>query len=350
MTQLSLNNMQITLVEPKQKRDIVNELDVILGSAIETEPFNFTPGAESLELATILTTIDQLEAFNVSVKRYGLTRSLLAFADHDRVLSQAIPAIPALEALTSDRSVKNSADVVAAVEASIGDAVQIFVMKLKARIKNMIGRMAGKVEKLDNILLHVRTLQALMAKEREFDEKAWKTRKFRLVSHDYLFGGFKSILAKEGLMKMLTETELPDTEAEFKPWLTKVRSEFNALQYATETELDQFGSLKCVQKTAPITEDTVYGHGYTNLSEFNEIVRQMESIAKSLDGYRSILDGICEKYHATKNTPTLMWPHRASNIALNVLYFLFMNEIWFGDNASFDVVKAMFACTEKKKK
>jgi len=349
MTPLSLNNMQIALVEPKQKRGVVNELDVILGSDIETESFEFTPDAESLELATILTTIDQLEAFNGSIKRYGLTRSLLAFADHDRVLSQAIPAIPALETLTSDRSVKNSADVVAAVEASIGDAIQVFVMKLKARIKNMIGRMTGKAKKLNVIILHVKTLQEMMAKGREFDETALKTRKFKLVPHDYLFAGYKSIPAKESLVKMLTETELPDSEAEFKPWLEKVRREFNALKYITETEMDQFGKLKYDYSKTPNTEDTVHGHGYTNLGEFNEIAGHIESLYKSVDGYISMLNSLGEKYRVTKTTATLMWSHRASDVAFDVVYFLFLNDIWLGAYASFNVIKAMFACTEKKK-
>ena len=70
---------------------------------------------ERYNIADHLDTISQLTAFKDAVAQYGLTRSLLAFANHDQTLSNAIPTIPAV--LTADRSVKNSQDVIAAVEA-----------------------------------------------------------------------------------------------------------------------------------------------------------------------------------------------------------------------------------------
>jgi hypothetical protein len=79
MTFKSISDIKIKIEAPKQTRDVVNEIDILLSGSIRTEKFEFLPAYESFEFKAILSTINQLTAFGASVKRYGLTRSFQPF-------------------------------------------------------------------------------------------------------------------------------------------------------------------------------------------------------------------------------------------------------------------------------
>ncbi len=68
------------------------------------------------------TTKQELNALISAIETHGLSKSLIAFADHDGVLRGAVPAIPAVEAMEADLSVEQSGDVLAALK----DAVTAF--------------------------------------------------------------------------------------------------------------------------------------------------------------------------------------------------------------------------------
>jgi len=127
-----LADFKIQVEVPKHVPKVVTVDAVEEGRLLLAEKTSLQLAKEEIELASIRSTIEQLSAFGATVSRYGLTRSLLAFADHNKVLSTAIPAIPSIETLTSDRSAKNSKDVVAAVEASVASMKEVYQHKLAA--------------------------------------------------------------------------------------------------------------------------------------------------------------------------------------------------------------------------
>jgi len=129
-----LADFKIQVEAPKHVPKVVTGDAVEEGRLLLAEKTSLQLAKEEIELASIRSTIEQLSAFGATVSRYGLTRSLLAFADHNKVLSTAIPAIPSIETLTSDRSAKNSKDVVAAVEASVASMKEVYQHKLAAHV------------------------------------------------------------------------------------------------------------------------------------------------------------------------------------------------------------------------
>ena len=85
-------------METIQQIFIPNEMDLLIA--------NFQCSMDSLHTATTLaSTLEQLEVFQDTVATFGLSRELLAFADHNQILSSAIPEIPSLEAYLADANI-----------------------------------------------------------------------------------------------------------------------------------------------------------------------------------------------------------------------------------------------------
>lgn len=112
---MTIDITNTTITQPKkkikeQKTEVANpELEIRRSFAIQTE---------------LTQTHSRLVALHASIQKYGLTRSLVAFADYDKSLSSAVPEVPALESLQHDRSVKNSTEATAALEGVIGKTYQ----------------------------------------------------------------------------------------------------------------------------------------------------------------------------------------------------------------------------------
>jgi hypothetical protein len=63
------------------------------------------------------TTKSEVAALIASIETFGLSRALLAFANHDGALRASVPSIPALESMAADLTVEGSAAVLEALKA-----------------------------------------------------------------------------------------------------------------------------------------------------------------------------------------------------------------------------------------
>lgn len=350
MTFKSISDIKIKIEAPKQTRDVVNEIDILLSGSIRTEKFEFLPAYESFEFKAILSTINQLTAFGASVKRYGLTRSLLAFADHDKTLSVAIPTIPSLETLTSDRSVKNSTDIIAAVEASVGDMVEVFRRKFTARVKNMIERFTSNGKKIDAELFHIKALKDMIAEGRVLDEKAISTRQFNLPNHDVLFEQYKLLPLAKTLFEKLESTHIPNDEKSYNAWLAAITPAFNAWGRMNNCKLDSHGQIATVdgkplsENEISVSSNTLKNHGYTNLEEFNTIADIAATCPERLKVLNAWLDRLAGNY--TQATDYL---EKALETQYSIVHQVGSWEVWVTSGASYHAMLALFACSEQKK-
>ena len=347
MTFVPLTDITVEVVAPRHHPDrIIDSID-LYAEEITTEAFMLTYDNEAVSLENLLSTIEQLTAFNNAVKKYGLTRSLIAFADYDKTLSTAIPAIPSLEALMSDRSVKSSAPVVASVEASIADAVSVFATRFKARIQNTIARIAGRAKKLDAVIIHITTLKDMVDKGRILDDKQLKTRQFLLLPHAKLTSYINAISKIEALVKHIVNEELPTNEATFKTWINKLCADFNSLGLSDTIKMTPQGKLDISTKDE-VVRDNLQGHGYTKLEEFSGLVAEAVRIDKSISAFNDDLQHLFKQRWDSRNDQTMMWTHRAALTCEKTVWMLGMFVIWIGDPVIPNVLKALFACSEKK--
>ena len=87
--------------------------------------------------------IDNLYQLQNTIKTHGISKQLLAFADNDGVLSQAIPAIPSYESFNAESSA-TSAESIAACE-GIGQTIKDTLSRWFAKAWNMVVAVGAKL-------------------------------------------------------------------------------------------------------------------------------------------------------------------------------------------------------------
>ena len=324
--------------------------ETLVTGSIYTEPFELPIDRESVHLDRCLETIEHLTALRDSIKRYGLTRSLISFADYNKALSDNIKAIPALESLTADKSVKNSTDAIAALEAGIVDHVDLFIRKLKARAKNFIARIFSNIEKLDSNILHIKTMRTMLDEGRVIDSNQAKTKKFRLLNRKELFYYFGLAAKEADFSAKLASLKLPDSEAEYKKWMTTISKEFNAIDPDSDTgfSLNEYGRLELKIGSQPeVGYNTLDGAGYT-LDDFDPIAAEFPKTEKFLKGFRQDLSRIAGLLNMSHNDPTMIYIHKAANLSYDIIWSLAVAASWNTSVAGLNVLRGIFACSVKK--
>ena len=80
------------------------DLDIIYNTILNLQLLD--SAMESLQQASSLSeTLEQLQVLSDVVSKFGMSRELLAFVDHDKTLSSAIPQIPSLESFLLDANI-----------------------------------------------------------------------------------------------------------------------------------------------------------------------------------------------------------------------------------------------------
>ena len=353
MTFVPITEMNINIEGPRrtigEKEKVVESLR---SDDIHTEAFEFRYDNEARDLEELAISIEQLSAFRDTVKRYGLTRSLISFADYDKKLSGAIAAVPALEALGSDRSVKSSSDVVVALEASIADAIEIFLRKMKARVKNLIIRITAKAERLGATALHIKTLKTMMESGRVLNEKLATTRQFKLMSRNDLFSSIKTCGDVEAFITKIARTKFPTNEVSYKEWLDEVRREFDPIGREINIKILDHGGWDILEEdltSSPWSKNTLRGYGYTKIEDFLLIVEAFEKAEKIIPQYISAVN-VMYNYlrQSSVNHESEKYIRHAVASYCSLVSILTDQTSYILCTAAIDVLKAIFSCTEKK--
>ena len=346
MAFVPITDLKIKIENPRITQEKENVVEALCSDGIRTDEFELRHDNEDRDIEKLSEAIEQLGALRDSVKRHGLTRSLVSFADYNKKLSGAISA---LESLGTDLSVRKSKDVVVALEASIADHIELFLRKLKARAKNLIARITSKVERLESDILHIKTMQKMIEEGRELSETLAKTKSFFLLDRNTLFEYFKCSYREEEFARRLVSEKLPDGEAEYKTWLTHIRDEFKKISNeVTNLEINEYGRFQVIDSSrGGATRDTLSGHGY-KLEDFIAIAEEFHKSEKLLREFSSHILKIVDLLRISQNDPTMLYLHKAAVTALNIVWVLAEQTAWNKSVAAMSVLRAIFTCTEKK--
>lgn len=184
-----------------------------------SESFELSIEAHQLhmEIRELLATYDDLKHLSLAIEQKGITQSLLTFVNQNNVLSNNIPAIPALEGFSADISVEDS-------QAALEGIVEI----LKTIYDKTIGRIAALVNHvITSIRIRFRSLPAIRVRVdgytrdlsgKEFDEELASKTVGKFSQFKDLMELIEHTINADKVVVTLLQMHLPSTEDDFVKW------------------------------------------------------------------------------------------------------------------------------------
>lgn len=308
------------------------------------EPFHIHEN--NYELENLIQTYENLNAFKNSVMKYGLTRSLISMADYNKSLSENIPEIPSLENLHSDRSAKNSADIVAAVEVKLGTLADYIKQKIKDKISNLTKRKEINDRTWNSYLNKMHTLYTIITKdERIFDEKEAREREVKLPKYDELIHNMKLIKELPRILQEIVDHKLPVSKEEFDHWIVEIREKIKPVEKVYVHTFSDTGRIIYNNENV-IDEDykklSLSELGYDSIEKFHEIydlfVESLKAFNKDVS-YTNIQEPPEGDLHIF---------YDAFDVIDDLVYSSYRTNTWL-TSKSMTAMKAIFWCTDKKK-
>jgi len=327
----NLSDLKVNIITPQQKQNKIDDMFLLMEQSINCESFEIPFDKNSYKLEKLQETIVHLRVLKDSISRYGLTRSLLSFVDHDKKLSSVISTIPSLENLSADRSVKNSTDMVASLEASIADHLKVLSIQFKLQLKKMINSISEKSEIFDKAYSHLAALEIMIREGRVLDTNALNTKKFTILSKSQLLFCFNHYDKSKEYTNNLIHIELPNNAESYKLWEEKFDATFKPLR------TDEIGP----------TLNTLHNHGYTSLDDFESIFNYYKRIQKEdsiwIDSFKLFVD----IYNHTMHNSSSIELNKAASKTAFAIRGLALFHYWVALNVVPHILKALFTCSEK---
>jgi hypothetical protein len=354
----ALKDMKVTIVG-ERPAPLSSEETSAIEAFLETDPIMASSFDAHLRddlhaITAQLTTIDDLIALKQSIEKYGMTRSLLSFANHNNLLSTAITAIPSLESLTSDRSVKNSQDVVVALEGAIGERLEIFFKTIKARFENFLKHFKRNEEHLHKYVVRMQVLGKMIDQGRTFDDD--KAKKRMIVGHPYvhLIEQLENVHRVVDVSEKIVHQDLPFTFDAYNTWHEKMRALVGSISDLTHlhvTSNGQFGD----DDTDNWTKKSLHEFGYDSIDKFHKMMPLLASVLKSVKMLNRV-DWHIQDIHNDTYTITpggmiianssMQYVREACEFIMTAIYHLYH---WVADvgTAAYTAMKDIFSCTTK---
>lgn len=349
MTSKRLSDFNIDILDA-QNKDRQSVLKA-LTSLSHTEKFVPTRYLDSLATEQIFQTVQNLIALKTSIERYGLTRSLLSFADHNKILSSTIPAIPSLESLTTDRSVKNSSSVIAALETSISDMIKNYITKIKDRVKNFLSRLTKKKEKGNETKLYLKKIEDMMNEGRVIDENCVNNYRPKVFESQFVYKILKDTDLYHNAFQQMLIKNPPTTEESYTAWVKDLQNHFNPIIKDINIYIDDHGSWEIIDNDHS-GEDPEYGKktitelGY-KISDIHSLIELYKKTTSNLSKYDGYIRSFSDKIeYAITDQESKEWCSYAENNYVSILEVLSDHTCHILDTA-LDAIKAIFHCTKK---
>lgn len=243
-----------------------------------------------MEINNLVNTIQNLTAFKNSVARFGLTRSILSLADHDKTLSELIPEVPAIEVLVSDRSAKNSVDVVVAVENKISALNQYTANTITEAAKSVFAHLKDKTAMLIRTEAKMKILtDRLVTDERSFFKEPVENAVVETApTFEALILGMQHVQAAQKVICAILEQKLPTNELDFNTWVSAVRTLIEPVQVAFPFTVSEIGAVEknksyvSFESFILMSEDSILALGYDSLEKLTTIHTEFQNTITSL--------------------------------------------------------------------
>ena len=162
------------------------------------------------DILTIRTTINELRALYVSVETYGLTPSLLHFANTNNQLSNVIPTIPSLESLSAEFTDVDRDAALEGIANTIKNTIQKILSKIKAMFDKIISRRKLRAQSIDELRKQL-SHYTDMVKDKTFNTEVFQQLTAKLFKYDILIEFAEIATCGNSLLSDLMKLELPDT-------------------------------------------------------------------------------------------------------------------------------------------
>lgn len=175
--------------------------------------------AHITDLRDMSDTAGELESLQASIEAFGVSKSLLSFANKGGYLAAAIPAIAACEAL-ADGAAPGSPEAQAALEGIVEKTKEVAGAWFK-KAWDIVTGLGDKIVEFSVAAYHKAAEAAAWVGQKTFD--AAKAAKDIIVAHPVAtaFAALAFITAGTTLMMGMWGEALPATAAEFSAWVAK---------------------------------------------------------------------------------------------------------------------------------
>lgn len=251
-------------------------------------------------------TIENLKALESAISTYGLSRGLLAFADHDKTLSSFISAIPAIESLTTDLSIEESVSALEGIRTTIKAFGKAHWDSLVYSITHPLWAYSSSKTAERNIVFYNALINGIRKnmEEREFSVERAESIKNKTLSYETLIDLQRAyIRAPKALIDVWT-LELPKTEEAFDPWFNKVKSIAEPIFKEREARLTNTGKLTMSFKRwfsfKANEKESLFDKGYTSDEKVKTVLEEFRGLTQALASLKTIPDTI--KNHIESET------------------------------------------------
>lgn len=349
------------IIGPVPKSTVKNTNDDVIDIAFE----NFILPSDNLvsqlnlvemapeRLRMTMENLKDLQNLRTSIKLFGMTKSLLSFANHDHSLTALIPEIPSLETLKTDLSPKQSQDIIVALEAKIGALISYIWTTLKSDFKAFFQKNKYHLVGLDSIVRAVDDMNHLLSEGRQFDKDYAEQKKVKLPKFNDLINIIKHIHDYVEMVSEYVKQSLPLTHSEYHDWINKLDKSMMKYKSICRYTLNPSGhmglhnsdsELKHVYEKTSLTE-----LGYSGLEQFKTIYTEFKNTVQILDmvmskDITSTLPRPDDQKDASKSV---------INDAVAVIYDLYHNiqhmQSWLEVHVP-QSLRAIYFCTDSAKK
>ena len=316
--------------------------------AIDLNVFNLT-SRKLVAIEGLFCDLNNLQALIESIKTFGLTKSLLSFADHDGTLSSTIPEFPALEDLTQDVSPRYTGPVIAALEAKIGKLVEYIWTTVKSEFRGFFRKNKYHLFRLDAVVNKTDALAKLL-EGRTFDKDYASKRQLKAPSFEALISGMEHIAEYTKVLQQFSKMELPVSYGDYHPWVQKLDEMTQSFHPICRYIVVSNGTIAKNPKYVlrqDYKRSSLVSLGYTDLDKFATIRNKFKETVTIIDEFLNDVYNV-DKFFKLGNEE-----HAARSVAsegVTVLFHLYDNIVammsWVEQYAAM-TMKALFFCADK---
>ena len=333
----------------KRVVDNNRQVEVDLGEPISCYPFNPKEVAD-YDPASTAETLEDLEAFTGVIKQYGLSKPLLAFANHNGRLSSVIPELPALESFNQDLSVSQSASVVSAVEGIHRLLLSAWKLRFNIQARIKIQNMKLEESQLAKRIASVRVLNQNVKADRVFSEEKAKAKHVNMLSFQHLIECINAVHLALSAAEAVSRSKMPVTEEEYHTWLASASHAVNAFTKYSGQELNERGKLKVREEQwIGYQKGSLYELGYTNIEQFHTLFDHLDGMLKSYQAVQALEQNLRDHAELSgHDDESLKYLRRVCNIILSVNEHACHYIWWIANTETIETLRHIYACTEQK--
>ena len=177
------------------------------------------------ELKDLISSLEDLNALYTAIQKHGVSKSLLAFADHDNTLSLVCKELPSVESLTGATITNQSKIALEGLASTISDAISRAISKVKSAIGNMVDGLKLAFGSRKAMLSQI-AKQHKLFEGKQFDTELAKTITIKTLTYANTTKRLNETKKLNPLIISFYKDKLPTSTEEYTVWFNKLHAAF----------------------------------------------------------------------------------------------------------------------------